>query len=246
VSAASQLTPSEEAPAAAARALDAGLWEEIEQLSVDYTKRVKGRSGEIKALNEETETLARQGRWRRYTPAWRARTRSLHLRVEELRQAADTEEKDYQRRYAELREKISGRQSKRLADGWRHAAFSLGGLWVVQAVLLLLGGHVTDHTHMGFYAGAVAIFPVLVIAGFVEIAMMGRSPWDRAGLFWRMLSLVIPAVAGTMGCLWALAYERSTYVTLADAIVGLVFTVTVVLGMVVTTRVYPAPARSAD
>jgi cation transport ATPase len=246
VSAASQLTPSEEALAAAARALDAELWDEAEQLLVDYAKRVEGRRGEIKALNEETENLARQAWWRRYTPARRARARSLRLRAEELGQAADSEKQDYQRRCAELREKISHRQSQQLADGWRHAAFSLGGLWVVQAVLLIFGGHVTNHTHMGFYAGAVAVFPVLVIAGFVEIAVMARSPSDRAWVFWRMLSLVIPAVAGTMGCLWALAYERSTYVTLADVIVGLVFTVTVVLGMVVTTRVYPTPARSAD
>jgi hypothetical protein len=147
VSAASQLTPSEEALAAAARALDAELWDEAEQLLVDYAKRVDDRRGEIKALNEETETLARQGWWRRYTPAGRARARSLRLRAEELRQAADSEKKDYQRRYAELREKISRRQSQRLADGWRNAALSLGGLWVVQAVLLLFGSHVTNHTH---------------------------------------------------------------------------------------------------
>jgi hypothetical protein len=134
-----------------------------------------------------------------------------------------------------LTAEVERRQAERLRRGWRTASLQLGVMWIVLTVLLIFGSHARNHVDMGFYSAGATILPVLVVAGFVEIAAM-RSPRDYAGVFWRMLALVIPAAAGVMGSLWALAHKHSTSWTLIDAVGGLVFTATVLLGMIVTTR----------
>lgn len=73
-----------------------------------------------------------------------------------------------------------------------------------------------------FYITAGAIFPVLAIAGFVE--MTQNAYFTRSGNIARILGFSIPIVSGEAVCLTALAQETSHEWMIRSTVMALVFT----------------------
>jgi hypothetical protein len=81
-----------------------------------------------------------------------------------------------------------------------------------------------------FYSACVTIFPILIVAGFVEL---GADSGDlEIGVGWRLLEFVLPAIAGEIVCLWALTENRSTTFTVGMTWANLAMTMTALILLV--------------
>ena len=88
--------------------------------------------------------------------------------------------------------------------------------WVGQLVLILSGNvGSANGIHLDVYAASAVVFPVLVVAAFVEFGALSGTIL-RAGFGWRVASIALPASAGEIASMYALAYHKSTNVIWAD------------------------------
>ncbi|HEX5308683.1 MAG TPA: hypothetical protein VFW38_06330 [Solirubrobacteraceae bacterium] len=116
---------------------------------------------------------------------------------------------------------------------WRVSTLALAVFWILRAAPILSGKvGATDEIHMSYYAACALIYPVLIVAGFAEIAAV-RSRSRRVGLRWRIVSFTVPVVAGEMACLRALAYDRSTSLLFHTSLTSLVLTMATLIAMVI-------------
>lgn len=85
-------------------------------------------------------------------------------------------------------------------------ANAVNAIGVLVAVAKVTDGH-TSVGVMNFYLACSAIFPLLLIAGFVELA--AGSLFVRRGTLARILGFTLPAVSGLAVCLSALFHHTS-------------------------------------
>lgn len=140
---------------------------------------------------------------------------------------------------AELSEQIQAAQKADALAIWRRSTLAFSWVWILFGILIITGNvGESNATHIGFYNASALIYPILIVAGFVEIAAM-QSRSLRVGLHWRILSFTLPAISGEIACLWALAHEESTSLVLSNTWITLGFTTTTLIGMVLWGRASP-------
>jgi hypothetical protein len=133
-------------------------------------------------------------------------------------------------------EQLIRRHIKHAVAHERRGALTIAPLWILQAIAIITGRlGAANSIHQGFYSACAAIFPILVVAGFVELAAR-RSLILQAGVHWQILSFMAPATAGEMACLYALAHNKSTTGLYGDVWLSLVVTVAALVGTVVVNR----------
>ncbi len=213
-------------------------WVEGERVQASGLRR------EIDGIEAELERLpAALGLVDWISPVARRRRR-LRERLATLRRTMKAADEEYRResdrRYVETMDQVKRYTLRRE----RKAVFMIAPLWLIQAVAILTGKLGSDNwIHLGFYAACAVIYPVLIVAGFVEVASHSHNPALRVGIPWRALRLVIPATAGEMACLWALAHARSTTVIYGDAWASLLVTFAMLVSMVALFRKLPEPGE---
>jgi hypothetical protein len=113
-----------------------------------------------------------------------------------------------------------------IATGRRRSRITIQGALAVEivgiAVAFIIPStahavHRAHVVHLDYYSAVAAIMPVLLVAGFVELALFGRL----IGGLWAVLIFALPSVGATAGALDVLATHRSTVNTLFLTIWGL-------------------------
>jgi hypothetical protein len=207
---------------------------EIEQLDKRHERCIVQIGREVDELASKSARLAsRVSLW----PALlTARSRANARQMERARCRLLEAEKTYTAERTALLDRLFAAQEESYNAIWRVSTLTLAVFWILQTAAILSGKvAATDEIHMSYYAACALIYPVLAVAGFAEIAVM-RSFGLRVGLRWRILSFTIPAVAGEMACLRALAYERSTSLLLHTSLTSLALTMTTLIGIVIFGR----------
>ncbi len=210
-------------------------------------------TSEAQSLREEARQLERRGvvsRVRRLgrprvaqiadaLEANAAQRQTLRAEIERHRGAL----KDGSRDILDQAERTAARER---AAPYRLVAIVLLVLWGLQAVLIAIGrtGRVNS-IHLNFYLAASAIFPIILIAGFVELGALPGRVILQAGVKWRALTFMVPTVAGEMARLRALAIHESTVFLFRDVTASLALT-TASLFLLVLTRPVQRRTRAAD
>jgi hypothetical protein len=115
---------------------------------------------------------------------------------------------------------IAATQTRRIATV---AKVGLAAQLLTALIGLIPLGHASDRAahaiHLEYYAAVAGIMPVLLIAGFVELAILALRP-----AVWPVLSFAFPAIVGGSAALVVLANHDSTTSTRFLTIWGLVAT----------------------
>jgi hypothetical protein len=194
------------------------------QLEEEYTEFVRTERARLGALSREANMLSVQLN-RLDVPLVPVIDRRLKRERERFTAESDD-------RY----EQLIRRHIKHAVARERRGALTIAPLWMLQALAIITGRlGATNSIHQGFYSACAAIFPILVVAGFVELAAR-RSLILQAGIHWQILSFTTPATAGEMACLYALAHNKSTTGLYGDVWLSLVVTVAALVGTVVINR----------
>lgn len=142
-----------------------------------------------------------------------------------------------QTRIEEDFEAIAATQTRRLV---RLAQVGLISQFVTAAIGLIPFGHAwatSAHAiHLEYYAAVAGIAPVLLIAGFVEIAILAYRP----AATWSVLTFTVPAIGAGAAALVVLATHDSTSYTRFLTIWGLVATLVSLILYVVGHATLPA------
>ncbi len=124
---------------------------------------------------------------------------------------------------------VAATETRRIA---RVAKVLLMLQFVTAALGLIPRGHASARSaraiHLDYYAAVAGITPLLLIAGFVELAVLSIRP-----AIWAVLTFAIPAIGGGAAALYALASYDSTPYTRFLTIWGLVATLASLIGYVV-------------
>ena len=230
------------------------LWGEFDRYWDAEMARINGQLADLEALRADRKRLVDEAD-RRHIRIKRllrpGASRALVARLDnaakitalsrEIREAVDAANAHATALLAEAEQSAVHENTR----AYRNLGLGFAVAWLVQAVLIA-SGHTgsRDGISLDFYLACSPIYPVLVIAGLVELgAVSGRIL--RAGMSWRVLTFMIPAIAGEMACLRTLAVHRSTSITFTDAWLSLAVTTVVLLYFVLILRSTGADKRES-